>query len=414
MKVLHVMPEFPCPPDNGMRADMWDRLRAMSRLGFSIDVLVMKQKLSPEARHVDELRATASSLHLVERRPLRKCLATIAPTLASRNYLLKEFPLTGEYDAVVAEGEDVVPIFDNPRLRTRLRVLRIHNDETEYMRELARTARGFLRRQFLRLEALRLAPYSRYAYRRADSLWFISQSECRKFLAAQPEAAAKAVWLPPSIASGQAPRRNAIGSKRVLFVGSFHISLNQEAIRWYLNEVHPRLIHHPGYELVIAGSTQGRPAAALFGKQIERETRCAVHLDVEDLGPLYEQCAVFVNPMRRGAGVKLKSVHAIERGIPVVSTSVGNEGSGFADQEHVRVADTPQDFAAAVAELMDNQNLGEQMALRAHEQFRKLYDSEANIRRLFAALAPPSLPGPAAQDHVLPALFPQPAGRQAQ
>lgn len=382
------MSEFPCPADNGMRADIWDRLKAMSRLGCSVDVLVMKQKTSPEERHVAEVREVAGNLDFIERRPVWKSLATIAPTFASRNYGLTEFPLTGQYDVTVAEGEDVFPIFDNPRLRTGLRVLRVHNDESAYFGELARAEKSFLRRQFLRLEALRLLPYSRSAFRRVDALWFISQVECLRFVTAQPAAAAKAVWLPPSIALGELPRRNTTASRRVLFVGSLHITLNREAVRWYLTNVHRHLFQIPGYELVVAGSTQGRAAAEQFAEEIRREERCTVYTNVDDLGSLYEQCAIFVNPMQRGAGVKLKSVHAIERGIPVVSTSVGNEGSGFADKDHVRVADTPAEFTAAVAGLLQNHEEREQVALRAYDHFRQVYDCEANIRRLLTNVAP--------------------------
>ena len=387
MKILHVMSEFPCPADNGFRADIWDRLKAMSRLGCSVDVLVMRQKTSPEERHVAEVREVAGGLDFVERRSLRKSVATIAPTFASRNDTLAEFPLTGQYDVTIAEGEDVFPIFDNPRLQTGLRVLRVHNDESAYFGELARAEKSFLRKQFLRLEALRLLPYSRSAFRRVDSLWFISEVEYLRFVKAQPAAEAKAVWLPPAIEFGEPPRRNTTASKRVLFVGSLHTNLNREAVQWYLANIHRHLFSIPGYELVVAGSTQGRAAAEQFVEEIRREERCTVYTNVDDLGSLYEQCAMFVNPMLRGAGVKLKSVHAIARGIPVVSTSVGNEGSGFADKQHVRVADTPEDFTAAVAGLLQNHEEREQMALRAYDHFRQAYDCEANLRRLLANAA---------------------------
>ncbi len=77
MNVLHVMSEFPCPPDNGVRADIWVRLRAMARLGYSIDTVVMRQKLLPDAHHVAELRSLVRELRFVERQPLRECLASV-------------------------------------------------------------------------------------------------------------------------------------------------------------------------------------------------------------------------------------------------------------------------------------------------------------------------------------------------
>jgi glycosyltransferase involved in cell wall biosynthesis len=390
MKVLHVMSHFPCPPDNGARADIWARLQAMNRLGYSVHALVIAQKVPPNERHVAEMRGLVSSLRFVERRPLRKCLATITPTFISRNFSLSEVPLTGQYDLTLMETEDTVPICDNPSLKTNLRVLRVHNDEIAYLWKFAKAEENFLRRQFFRLEALRMILYSRSAHSRMDSLWFISQSECQRFITDYPKAAAEAVWLPPSIELEDRPTLSPVYCKRVLFVGNFYTSLNREGLRWYLDQVHPILARDPDYDLVVAGSTQERPAAKSFAEELRRETRCAVHVDLEDTKSLYQNCAVFINPMRGGAGVKLKSVHAIGRGLPVVSTSVGNEGSGFADKEHVRLADTPAEFASAVTDLLDDSGAREQLVLRAYKQLNKLYNCEANIRRLITNLVPRS------------------------
>jgi glycosyltransferase involved in cell wall biosynthesis len=386
MKILHVMPHFPYPPSDGARADIWARLRAMNSLGYRIHALVMEQKATPKDHYVNEMRSLVSSLQFVERRPLRNCLATFTPTYVSRNRRLAELPLTGHYDLTLMEAEDTLPICDNPLLKTAARILRVHNDEIAYMWGFAKAEERFLRKQFVRLEALRMVPFSRSAYRRVDSLWFISLNERERFIAKHPAAAAKAVWLPPSLIPGDKPKRSTAYSKRVLFVGSLFSPLNREGLRWYLKQVHPLLQQDPDYQLVVAGSTQGRSAAHSFAAEIKPERCCTVFVDLEDTTSLYRDCAVFINPMQGGAGVKLKSIHAIEQGIPVVSTSIGNEGSGFADREHVRLADTPAEFAAAISELLKNYSIGEQMAVRAHDNLTKYYNCEANIRRLISNL----------------------------
>jgi len=386
MKILHVMLDFPYPPDNGARADVWGRLLAMKRLGYQVDALVMAQKRKPEEHHMVETRKVVRNVKFVERLPLRKCLATIAPTSVSRNSKLSEIPLVEHYDLTIMEAEDTIAICDNPSLDTRMRVLRVHNDEIAYLREFGKAEERFLKRQFIRLEILRLIPFVKSVPRRVDSLWFISQSECERFIANYPSAASKALWLPPSISIAEEPPPRPQKSKRVLFIGNFYTPLNREGLRWYLNEVHPLFLGDADYELVIAGSTQGRKDARGFAEDLKQRNRCVVHVDLEDAAPLYKSCAVFINPMRAGAGVKLKSIHAIERGIPVVSTSVGNEGSGFSDKEHIRIANTPADFAMAVTELLENRQQGEEMAARAHEHLRAHYNCESNMERVVSCL----------------------------
>jgi polysaccharide biosynthesis protein PslH len=382
------MPEFPYPPDAGVRADIWSRLLAINRLGHRIDAIVMQQKLVPEKRHVAEMRKFVCSLRFVARRPLRWCLTTTVPTMVALNKTLEKLQLREQYDITIVESEREFSIFDNPTLQTKIRALRVHNDESQYMALNAKTEENFLMRQFCRLEALRFIPFSRSAYRSADSLWFISQTELRKIAASSPSLAAKAVWLPPSIAFGDEPQRYRLKSKRVLWVASLNNSLNREGLRWYLNEIHHSLSQDPDYELVVAGSTSGRASAQLFVKELQEQRRCSIHVEISDLTAFYNGCAVFINPMQRGTGVKIKNIHAIERRIPVVTTSVGNDGSGFVDKEHVRVADTPAAFGSAVMELLGDEWLREQMAARAYDFLSRHYNTETNLQRLLADLLP--------------------------
>jgi len=237
----------------------------------------------------------------------------------------------------------------------------------------------------LRLELLRLKPYVRAAHERVDKLWFISHYEWQRYVAMYPNATHKAAWLPPSIEMRKVLLRTDPDNKRVLFVGNLYTPLNRDALRWYLQYVHPVLKGDPDYELVVAGSTQSRSAAWTFADEVSRQPRCTVHADIADPTSLYDSCAVFINPMHAGAGVKMKSIHAIERRIPVVSTSIGNEGTGF-DAEHVRIADTAEQFIGAVTELLNDRPLRVAQTERAYARLLTRYDATANIRGLMDCL----------------------------
>ena len=55
-----------------------------------------------------------------------------------------------------------------------------------------------------------------------------------------------------------------------------------------------------------------------------------------------------IAPLRYGAGVKGKIGEAIAARVPVVTTSIGNEGMGMVHGEHAMIADNVEEFAAAV------------------------------------------------------------------
>jgi glycosyltransferase involved in cell wall biosynthesis len=101
----------------------------------------------------------------------------------------------------------------------------------------------------------------------------------------------------------------------------------------------------PGIRFIIAGSFATDAVRALACEDV------IVRGQVGELRELFDECRVFVCPLRVGAGVKGKVASALAYGIPVVSTGIGVEGSGLEDGREVLVADAPADFADAVLRL---------------------------------------------------------------
>ena len=388
MKVLHVMKVFPFPPKDGYRSDIWDRIQSMKRLGYRIHVLVTVRRGETDEAGLKALRAVVDRADVVERAPKLSTLSTLKPTLIASNNTLADFPLDQDYDLTLAECEHTIPIFDNPRLRTGLRVLRVHNNERKYMAELSRADRRLSWKLFFAAESMRYGLLGDGVYRRLglDAFWFISKEECENFSRRQSSLKAAPMWLPPAVTVGLRPEHGGASSKRVLFVGGLGNPLNREGVRWYLSAVHPLLLNDPDYEFAIAGSAGGSEPAHELAQEAAAAPRCQVHLDLDDLGPMYQSSALLINPMRQGSGVKMKTIHAIQQGLPLVTTSTGAEGSGFIDHEHIRVADAPADFAAAVTELLNDPALRDSMAARAFRHLTAHYNSDENIERLLNSL----------------------------
>ncbi len=74
-------------------------------------------------------------------------------------------------------------------------------------------------------------------------------------------------------------------------------------------------------------------------------------------------------PIQSGAGTRIKIVDAFSRKCPVVSTRFGAYGYEIRDYEHVRFADTAEEFVDACQALLSNPTLGPAMAERAWELF---------------------------------------------
>jgi glycosyltransferase involved in cell wall biosynthesis len=75
---------------------------------------------------------------------------------------------------------------------------------------------------------------------------------------------------------------------------------------------------------------------------------------VDDVRPYISLASVYVVPLRIGGGTRLKVMEAMAMARPVVSTSVGCEGFPLVSGQHLLIADTPEEFAAAVVGLLKN------------------------------------------------------------
>lgn len=152
-------------------------------------------------------------------------------------------------------------------------------------------------------------------------------------------------------------------SDTMLFLGSFRHAPNVEALAWFANQILPLVLRErPGARLVVVGSDP--PPRYFFSRHLE-----AIELRgfVEDVREPLSRYAVFVCPIRAGSGMRVKLLEAFASGIPCVSTRLGAEGLADRDGELCALADTPQEFAAKVLQLLDQPDLARAMAQRARE-----------------------------------------------
>jgi len=150
----------------------------------------------------------------------------------------------------------------------------------------------------------------------------------------------------------------------MLFVGSFRHDPNRAALDWFVHQVLPLIVvRQPRARLAIVGSDP--PPAHTYADYAD-------HLDmlgeVEDVRQSLARYAVFVCPILSGSGVRVKLLEAFAAGIPVVSTTVGAEGLAAADGRFCSLADSPEAFAAHVAELFSNPSAAASMAARARAE----------------------------------------------
>jgi O-antigen biosynthesis protein len=162
-----------------------------------------------------------------------------------------------------------------------------------------------------------------------------------------------------------------------LFIGSFQHPPNTDAVLFFLKEIYPLIAESLGdAKFYIIGDKVPPEIVSLANEKI------IVAGLQRDVGPFFDSVKLSVAPLRFGAGVKGKINQSMAFGVPVVATSVAVEGTGLRDREEILVADEPEDFAKALIELYQNEQLWNKISENGLNKTRALYSTDAARKKL--------------------------------
>jgi glycosyltransferase involved in cell wall biosynthesis len=85
----------------------------------------------------------------------------------------------------------------------------------------------------------------------------------------------------------------------------------------------------------------------------------------------------------------VRILEAFAQAMPVVTTTVGLEGIDAQADRDVLVGDTPQDFAAAVIRLLEDEDLQAQLAANGRSLAERYYDWKVILNRMEKIYGPP-------------------------
>ena len=94
-----------------------------------------------------------------------------------------------------------------------------------------------------------------------------------------------------------------------------------------------------------------------------------------------------VAPLRYGAGIRGKIGESTANGLPVVSTSIGAEGTRMLPEQDIVVADDPEAFAASIVRVYNDPTLWRTLATNGHRAIASQCSPSVVQSQLARALA---------------------------
>ncbi|MGY4536247.1 glycosyltransferase involved in cell wall biosynthesis [Mucilaginibacter sp. UYNi724] len=166
--------------------------------------------------------------------------------------------------------------------------------------------------------------------------------------------------------------------KKIVFVASGYLP-NTDSIKHFVEQCWNKVSLKYNVELDIYGTV----CAEL---DFSDKTRINLKGFEPDLEKIYEEADIIINPVRFGAGLKIKNLEALAHGKPLVTTRHGARGIEIGANNSFAVADDDDGFVLALSRLIDNKPLRETMQQNAHDFVVKNFSPSQCFKPLHDAI----------------------------
>ena len=182
----------------------------------------------------------------------------------------------------------------------------------------------------------------------------------------------------PDVPSDSNGLQSSDSTKNLLFTGTMNYFPNSDAVIYFCEEIYPLIQkQHPDVNFYIVGN---HPTEQV--QRLAENRGVTVTGYVPDIRPYFQKASVFVAPLRAGSGIQTKNLEAMAMGTPVVTTSIGAMGLEAEVGKELLTADTPQDFAGCVIDLIENPEKQQNFGHAGRKRVEASYDWGVLVEKL--------------------------------
>jgi len=325
---------IPYPPDYGGVIDVFYKIKALAECGVSIDLHCFEYN-RPQTIELEKY--CTKVFYYPRKHGIRFQLYTKPYIVITRdnNQLLNN--LSSNNYPILFEGLHTCLNLDNAALKNNLKLVRTHNIEHEYYRNLCKAEPYIFRKMFFGMEACKLKQYEN-VLENASHLLCISPNDNlyfdRKF--------GNSHFIPAFHPFNEIKSKEGRG-EYILFHGNLSVSENIQAVEYLIQNVFSKI----SQPVIIAGKN---PTERLAQKiQQHSNVQLISNPDNEQMENLIQNSHICLIPTFQDTGLKLKLLASLFSGRFCIANKPMIHKTGL---EHLcHQADTPKEMIDCVNEL---------------------------------------------------------------
>jgi glycosyltransferase involved in cell wall biosynthesis len=379
MKILFLSRWFPFPPSNGSKLRIYHLIRGLAQQ-HEVTLISFTEGGDGEPE-IEEFKKYCARIYTV---PWKKFdpnqvsskldFLSLTPRLVQKTYsteieqhILSELN-SGEYAAIIASQFDMAmyaAVFENTPALYEEAEIGTYYDQYIHAPTLSTRLRHWLT----------WWKHKRYIRSLMDDFaacTVVSKAERDLMQSAQLDSTPITV-LPNCVdVASYATFHREPEANTLVFTGSFTYAPNYEAMVWFTGQVLP-ILHREVPDLIIRITGEHARHELPYLKQVE------ILGFVQDIRPLVARSYISLAPIHHGGGTRIKILEAMALKTPVVATSKGAEGLDVNHEEHLLIADTPQEFSQACLRLLHDRGLRQHLTRNAYQLVKTKYNWPAVI-----------------------------------
>lgn len=389
MNILYLCHRFPYPPKRGGKIRPFNMVRHLSANGHQVTVcsLARSAEEAQEATGIAPYCADFEIGHVQERVQVVRMIARLplltpssmgyfySPELAQRVQVLlrsKQWDLIFVHCSSVAQY--VAHVQDVPK------ILDFGDMDSHKWFEYAQY-KPFPLSLGYRLEGAKMLLAEKRLARRFDLCTATTRAEWETLNGY--EVGTDTDWFPNGVdANFFSPTDASYDADTISFIGRMDYYPNQECMARFCEQTWPLLKRlRPTLKLLIVGAD---PSPAM--RQLGQLPGVTVTGSVPDVRPFIRNSAVMVAPLHIARGTQNKILEAMAMGVPVVTSAIAAGGVDADAIAHFLVADTPQAYAQAIMEIVNNPAERARLAEAGRQRMLSHHAWPHSMRRLDAII----------------------------